>query len=78
MPPLPENILFMARKVRSSSGVWAHEWEMQVHIPGAAIRLLMPCAGDYTSTPPSIELLWSSLCQAKGSDIGTAIPSVLS
>lgn len=80
MNPLPDRCLYIARKVRSDIGVWSHEWDLEVHVPGAAMRFCMPCAGDFATEAPSLEQVWSAIGQAvtERVKIGTPIKSALS
>ncbi len=80
MPPLPDNLIYLARKVRSRSGVWAHDWEMQVHTRSAALGMTMPVAGDFCSQPPDLLQIWRVIYRAavEKTAIGTSIPSLLS
>ena len=83
----PESLLYIARKARRPIGIspegiksYGLFWDLQVHVPGAAISCAIPCVGDFASVPPSLTQVWEALGLAlkEKAIVGTPIPSVLS
>lgn len=86
MRPLPDNILYIARRTRQVIGISADGrqtfgmcWAIEVHVKGSALSCGMPCVGEFLHSPPSIDQVWEAIQTAVSEkvEIGNPIPSFL-
>lgn len=85
MHPLPENLVYIARKGRAPIGIYpdgkkefAEIWGCALHVAGSACSFGMLRAGRYAEEPPSVEVVWECLTAIDPKISATPIPSVLS
>lgn len=85
MRPLPQNLVYIARKGRAPIGItpdgqkeYAEVWGCALHVAGSACSFGMIRSGLYAEEPPSVEVVWECLTEVDPQIFATPIPSVLS
>lgn len=85
MRPLPQNLVYIARKGRVPIGVYsdggkmyAEVWGCALHVAGSACSFGLLRAGLYADEPPSVQVAWECLTGIDQQISATPIQSVLS
>ena len=84
MPPIPSNLVYIARAQRVAVGItpsgskeYVEVWGCAVHVTGSAVSFGLLRDGAFLHHPPSLETVWASICEVNHPICLKPITSVL-